>query len=95
MPPASGVALGFDRLVMLATGAPRIEQVLWTPVVTGGAHDAMLTRPPDAPAPIRLARSARPLSSPPPASSPPERLAGARARSPRATRSRSRRPWPR
>jgi lysyl-tRNA synthetase class 2 len=32
MPPASGCALGFDRLVMLATGAPRIEQVLWTPV---------------------------------------------------------------
>jgi elongation factor P--(R)-beta-lysine ligase len=33
MPPASGIALGFDRLVMLATGAPRIEHVLWTPVV--------------------------------------------------------------
>ena len=33
MPPASGIALGFDRLVMLATGAPRIDQVLWTPVV--------------------------------------------------------------
>jgi lysyl-tRNA synthetase class 2 len=32
MPPASGIALGFDRLVMLATGAPRIDQVLWTPV---------------------------------------------------------------
>ena len=32
MPPASGIALGFDRLVMLATGATRIEQVLWTPV---------------------------------------------------------------
>ena len=32
MPPASGAALGFDRLVMLATGAARIEQVLWTPV---------------------------------------------------------------
>jgi lysyl-tRNA synthetase class 2 len=32
MPPACGIALGFDRLVMLATGAPRIEQVLWTPV---------------------------------------------------------------
>jgi lysyl-tRNA synthetase class 2 len=32
MPPASGIALGFDRLVMLATGAARIEQVIWTPV---------------------------------------------------------------
>ncbi|MFZ5729126.1 MAG: EF-P lysine aminoacylase EpmA [Pseudomonadota bacterium] len=32
MPPASGSALGFDRLVMLATGAQRIEQVVWTPV---------------------------------------------------------------
>ena len=32
MPPASGIALGFDRLVMLATGAQHIEQVLWTPV---------------------------------------------------------------
>jgi lysyl-tRNA synthetase class 2 len=33
LPPTSGIALGFDRLVMLATGAPHIEQVLWTPVV--------------------------------------------------------------
>lgn len=31
MPPASGVALGFDRLVMLATGARHINDVLWTP----------------------------------------------------------------
>ena len=33
MPPASGIALGFDRLMMLATGAQRIEQVIWAPVV--------------------------------------------------------------
>jgi len=32
MPPASGIALGLDRLVMLATGAPRIDQVLWMPL---------------------------------------------------------------
>jgi len=31
MPPASGVALGFERLVMLATAAPHIDQVMWTP----------------------------------------------------------------
>jgi lysyl-tRNA synthetase class 2 len=35
MPPASGAALGFDRLVMLATGAEHIEAVLWTPVPDG------------------------------------------------------------
>ncbi|MCX5615164.1 EF-P lysine aminoacylase EpmA [Bombella saccharophila] len=29
MPPTSGIALGFDRLVMLATGAPRLETILW------------------------------------------------------------------
>jgi lysyl-tRNA synthetase class 2 len=33
MPPACGIALGFDRLVMLACGAQRIDQVIWTPVV--------------------------------------------------------------
>lgn len=32
MPAACGSALGFDRLVMLATGADHIEQVLWVPV---------------------------------------------------------------
>jgi lysyl-tRNA synthetase class 2 len=31
MPQASGTALGFDRLVMLASGAAKIDQVLWTP----------------------------------------------------------------
>jgi lysyl-tRNA synthetase class 2 len=33
MPQASGVALGFDRLVMLAGGAAKIDQVVWTPPV--------------------------------------------------------------
>jgi lysyl-tRNA synthetase class 2 len=32
MPQACGIALGFDRLVMLATGAAHIEQVIWAPV---------------------------------------------------------------
>jgi elongation factor P--(R)-beta-lysine ligase len=31
MPEASGAALGVERLVMLATGAHHIEQVIWTP----------------------------------------------------------------
>jgi elongation factor P--(R)-beta-lysine ligase len=31
MPPASGAALGLDRLVMLATGATSTEQVMWLP----------------------------------------------------------------
>jgi lysyl-tRNA synthetase class 2 len=30
MPQACGVALGYDRLVMLASGALRIDQVTWT-----------------------------------------------------------------
>ncbi len=30
MPPTSGIALGFDRLVMLAAGVQRIDQVMWT-----------------------------------------------------------------
>jgi lysyl-tRNA synthetase class 2 len=32
MPPACGSALGFDRLVMLVTGASRVDQVIWTPM---------------------------------------------------------------
>jgi lysyl-tRNA synthetase class 2 len=30
MPPSSGIALGLDRLVMLCTGAEKIDDVLWT-----------------------------------------------------------------
>jgi lysyl-tRNA synthetase class 2 len=32
MPDACGIALGLDRLVMLATGAARIDQVQWAPL---------------------------------------------------------------
>jgi elongation factor P--(R)-beta-lysine ligase len=32
MPQASGIALGLDRLVMLAVGASRIDQVQWAPM---------------------------------------------------------------
>jgi elongation factor P--(R)-beta-lysine ligase len=35
MPEASGVALGFDRLVMLASGATAVDQVVWTPPAGG------------------------------------------------------------
>ena len=38
MPEASGAALGFDRLVMLACGADSIEDVQWTPVFPTGTQ---------------------------------------------------------
>ena len=34
MPDAAGCAMGFDRLVLLASGARRIDDVLWAPVAT-------------------------------------------------------------
>lgn len=40
MPAASGIALGFDRLVMLCVDARRIEDVLWTPVAEPGRGGA-------------------------------------------------------
>ena len=35
MPAGCGIALGFDRLAMIATGAPTIGHVLWLPNVSG------------------------------------------------------------
>ncbi|MCC7283106.1 MAG: EF-P lysine aminoacylase GenX [Acetobacteraceae bacterium] len=36
MPQSAGIAIGFDRVVMLASGAATIEEVLWMPVVPVG-----------------------------------------------------------
>ena len=39
LPPSAGIALGFDRLVMLATGASHIEDTIWAPVALAGFDD--------------------------------------------------------
>ena len=39
MPPAAGIALGLDRLVMLATGAEDIAEVLWVPVADAAGDE--------------------------------------------------------
>ncbi|MBI1245936.1 MAG: EF-P lysine aminoacylase GenX [Alphaproteobacteria bacterium] len=39
LPQSAGIALGFDRLVMLATGASHIEDTIWAPVALAGFDD--------------------------------------------------------
>ncbi len=39
MPASAGIALGFDRLAMLAAGRNRIEDVLWAPVAAAGDEE--------------------------------------------------------
>ena len=85
------LALGFDRLVMLATGAPRIDQVLWTPVAkrippprSGGGWPRLRA--------ATLPRFAGEGCTTPPASTAPARSAARRSRASPAGRSRARCP---
>jgi elongation factor P--(R)-beta-lysine ligase len=39
LPRAAGIALGFDRLIMLLAGAAHIEDVIWAPVALAGFED--------------------------------------------------------
>ncbi|MGG5812285.1 EF-P lysine aminoacylase EpmA [Falsiroseomonas sp. CW058] len=43
MPAGAGIAVGFDRLAMLAAGAERIDQVLWLPLVVDQPGSAAIT----------------------------------------------------
>jgi lysyl-tRNA synthetase class 2 len=45
MPAGSGIALGFDRLAMLASGAPDIEDVLWLPAIPRAPQPALAAPP--------------------------------------------------
>ncbi len=59
MPPASGIALGADRVIMLATGAGSVEKVIWTPLLTSARCRLWATAPRSDRAPQRRATSVR------------------------------------